>query len=226
MTTLDREAVIAEMAEALRKCLYTKTGNAIAAENVHVFERAAKALEAYRALPAQPVAVSDVVAERNRQKSVEGWTAAHDDQHIRGEMALAAACYAIAEFPSETAHEAARSLWPWGDEWWKPKGFRRNLVRAAALILAEIERLDRIIQRRPELAEPALAAPSQQEGVTEEMVQAALNAVPDDPRIGGGSKVRTWLGRPPEMNEIIMRAALEAALEAALVDRDRPNAGK
>ena len=35
------------------------------------------------------------------------------------------------------------TLWPWAAEWWKPKDCRRNLVRAGALILAEIERLDR-----------------------------------------------------------------------------------
>lgn len=33
--------------------------------------------------------------------------------------------------------------WPWGAEWWKPKEPRRDLVRAGALIIAEIERLDR-----------------------------------------------------------------------------------
>jgi hypothetical protein len=34
-------------------------------------------------------------------------------------------------------------LWPWHDDWWKPKDRRRDLIRAAALIVAEIERLDR-----------------------------------------------------------------------------------
>lgn len=36
--------------------------------------------------------------------------------------------------------------WPWtgwATEWFKPKDDRYNLVRAAALLLAEIERLDR-----------------------------------------------------------------------------------
>ena len=32
----------------------------------------------------------------------------------------------------------------WGLDWLKPKSPRRDLVRAAALIVAEIERLDRI----------------------------------------------------------------------------------
>jgi hypothetical protein len=34
-------------------------------------------------------------------------------------------------------------IWPWDRKWWKPTDRRRDLVKAAALILAEIERLDR-----------------------------------------------------------------------------------
>ena len=36
--------------------------------------------------------------------------------------------------------------WPhtWDASWWKPKDRRRDLVRAGALIIAEIERLDRL----------------------------------------------------------------------------------
>ena len=33
--------------------------------------------------------------------------------------------------------------WPWEPSWWKPKGARRDLVRAAALCLAEIDRIKR-----------------------------------------------------------------------------------
>ena len=36
-----------------------------------------------------------------------------------------------------------RRWWPWSLDWWKPKDPRRDLVRAGALIVAEIERLDR-----------------------------------------------------------------------------------
>jgi hypothetical protein len=37
--------------------------------------------------------------------------------------------------------------WPWPESWWKPTGDRRNLVKAGALILAEIERIDRAAQQ-------------------------------------------------------------------------------
>lgn len=84
-------------------------------------------------------ALRDVAAERRRQIEVEGWTPEHDDVHARGQMAQAAACYALFNtYPTPT-------MWPWGPAWWKPtENHRRNLVRAGALILAEIERLDRL----------------------------------------------------------------------------------
>ena len=82
-------------------------------------------------------ALHDVIAERSRQISEEGWTSEHDDAHGNGEMAVAAACYAA---PTDVEPES----WPWAYKWWKPTTPRRNLVKAAALILAEIERLDRL----------------------------------------------------------------------------------
>lgn len=78
-----------------------------------------------------------VLAERQRQKDAEGWDDAHDDGHYFGELAMAGAAYAIGGFDKPPA------IWPWSDEWWKPAGFRRNWVKAAALILAEGEKFDR-----------------------------------------------------------------------------------
>jgi hypothetical protein len=100
-------------------------------------------------------AARDVLAERLRQVEAEGWTPKHDDTHRRGELAMAAACYAVGDqirgkdAIEETATvKAARwRYWPWADEWWKPADRRRNLVKAGALILAEIERLDRAALR-------------------------------------------------------------------------------
>lgn len=85
-------------------------------------------------------AANDVLAERNRQVSEEGWTPAHDDAHNRRELAQAAACYAYGE---QIDTQTGCHLWPWSEHWWKPRSERENLVRAGALILAEIERLDR-----------------------------------------------------------------------------------
>ena len=99
-----------------------------------------------RAAVATAVVVSDIRAERARQVSVEGWTPAHDDQHAGGDLAVAAACYAFSGSGQrfEATLDQPAAVWPWDRIWWKPKDRRRDLVRAAALIVAEIERLDRL----------------------------------------------------------------------------------
>ena len=91
-------------------------------------------------------AAIDVLAERRRQIEQEGWKAADDDKHADGQMAVAAGYYAMAcGYPHERdiGGGIVPQYWPWGRNWWKPKGKRANLVRAGALIVAEIERLDR-----------------------------------------------------------------------------------
>ncbi|HFQ9159467.1 TPA: hypothetical protein ACHTN5_002328 [Pseudomonas aeruginosa] len=93
-----------------------------------------------------PQAWLDVQAERRRQVEAEGWTPEHDDEHDNGEMARAAACYALAgsSAPNDgTAALLVSLAWPWDEQWWKPSTARRDLVKACALALAEIERLDR-----------------------------------------------------------------------------------
>jgi len=81
----------------------------------------------------------DIERERIRQLRDEGWSLEHDDKHDAGELADAAACYAICQ-----PVEIVRQFWPWEWAWWKPTNKRRNLVKAGALIVAEIERLDRV----------------------------------------------------------------------------------
>lgn len=88
-------------------------------------------------------AATDILAERQRQIATEGWTPELDDGHDGGEMIEAAACYAMDSGVWDCAGEPPCD-WPWDDERWKPsKNMRRNLVKAGALILAEIERRDR-----------------------------------------------------------------------------------
>ncbi|EJL4745736.1 hypothetical protein NMM10_001649 [Salmonella enterica] len=83
-------------------------------------------------------ALRDVIAERQRQISVKGWTPEHDDTYIGCELAAAAISYIE---PVE-----AENYWPadWHDDSFRPSDYRRNLVKATALLLAELERLDRI----------------------------------------------------------------------------------
>ncbi|MFU5937073.1 hypothetical protein ACM7PM_11480 [Pseudomonas aeruginosa] len=88
-----------------------------------------------------PQAWLDVQAERRRQITAEGWTPEHDDEHNGGELADAAACYAL--WAGGINPGNWREFWPWAPEWLKHSEPRRMLVKAAALILAEIQRLDR-----------------------------------------------------------------------------------
>ena len=93
------------------------------------------------------IAICDVAIERRRQIDAEGWTPEHDNDHLDGDLARAAAAYALYDLgvPGFAKVEGLDSpqLWPWSADWLKPKDRRRNLVRAAALLIAEIERLDR-----------------------------------------------------------------------------------
>lgn len=111
----------------------------------------ARSMEAWqtRAAPTgqTPQAWLDVQAERKRQITAEGWTPEHDDAHSHGQMARAAACYALAgsSAPNDgTAALLVSLAWPWDEQWWKPSTARRDMVKACALGLAEIERLDRV----------------------------------------------------------------------------------
>lgn len=86
-----------------------------------------------------------IAAERERQQSVEGWTPGHDDAHSRMEMVDAAVCYL--RFGNIGMQGYPPHAWPWEASWWKPADPIRNLVKAGALIAAEIDRLQRAAAR-------------------------------------------------------------------------------
>lgn len=122
----------------------------LAKQNIAEREKDISELEAARGRIAElesrtvTAAAADVLAERKRQVTTEGWTPEHDDQHVNFEMAIAGGLYAISAVDSHhKLRNSAPSAWPWDRKWWKPDGPRRDLVKAGALILAEIERLDR-----------------------------------------------------------------------------------
>lgn len=90
------------------------------------------------------VAVID--AERRRQVEAEGWTPEHDAEHTEGSLISASVCYAFAALAliHDAPAQATESMdfWPWDANWWKPSDDPvRNLVKAGALIAAEIDRL-------------------------------------------------------------------------------------
>jgi hypothetical protein len=98
-----------------------------------------------------------VYEERRRQCAPEGeggrgegFTIAHDDEHTRGEIAAASACYAEHAFEQISRGAAGAggagppAKWPWSPRWWKPSPDpARNLEKSAALAVAEIERIER-----------------------------------------------------------------------------------
>lgn len=88
-----------------------------------------------------------VAAERQRQIDQEGYRELHDDSHDLGQMANAAACYAMDPEDREFMEPnfGVPGFWPWHSEDWKPTPHDRvrELVKAGALIAAEIDRLGR-----------------------------------------------------------------------------------
>lgn len=88
----------------------------------------------------------DVFAERQRQVKDKGHTPERDDQYTSGQLADAASAYAAWAFTLNLPQIECKSIpamWPWPQETWKPQSQRQMLIKAGALILAEIERLDR-----------------------------------------------------------------------------------
>lgn len=68
---------------------------------------------------------------------------AHDDAHKLGQIGLAALCY----LNHKPQHKGLPALWHWTSASWKPADRRRNLVKAGALLRAEIERLQRLEEK-------------------------------------------------------------------------------
>jgi hypothetical protein len=95
-----------------------------------------------------------IAVERERQIIREGYDERHDAHHQLGELSMAGAAYAgvasaqcrgasAEEFPADMM--TSEGDWPWDEEFWKPSDDPiRNLVKAGALIAAEIDRLQRL----------------------------------------------------------------------------------
>lgn len=97
--------------------------------------------------PSAPtMALASIAEERRRQVERHGYGQSRDDNYQRGELLRAADTYLAAgtmEKITAVAVSRLASRWPWHQSTLKLADRRRNLVKAAALIVAEIERLDR-----------------------------------------------------------------------------------
>ncbi|WP_321377022.1 hypothetical protein [Trichococcus shcherbakoviae] len=99
-----------------------------------------------------PTAIQLIARERKRQIEVEGFDVKHDDRHSMGQLASAAACYAMGTrdiftgtIGSVGTIDCPSPVWPFTPTWDKRAKHSRlkQLVIAGALIAAEIDRLYR-----------------------------------------------------------------------------------
>lgn len=102
-----------------------------------------------RAFELRLAAADEIIDERFRQTSEENHSLADDDAYTQAELSRAAASFAllagasVATLPHDVRKSAAE-VWPFAPEQLREKRSpRRMLVIAGALILAEIERLER-----------------------------------------------------------------------------------
>lgn len=92
-------------------------------------------------------AIQFIAVERQRQIDEERFTPERDrDVYDGGELAIAGACYAMEAAQQLSpydglGHDTTPPDWPWDPAWWKPKNPLRDLMRAGALIAAELDRM-------------------------------------------------------------------------------------
>lgn len=92
--------------------------------------------------------IDEIAAERARQIAEEGHSPEADDAYQQDELLRAASGYVQRRleerFMGGPAHVSAPPPgWPWLKDDWNPQARRRDLIKAAALIVAEVERMDR-----------------------------------------------------------------------------------
>ncbi len=88
----------------------------------------------------------EVANERRRQVVEKGFTPTHDDQLTEYELTQSAICHAASPEAGEPIEEA----WPFDTPFNMPGSVREGLIQACALLVAEIERLDRLDARTTE----------------------------------------------------------------------------
>ena len=94
-------------------------------------------------MKARKEAATLVLQERERLILKEGYTSAHDDEHTEGQLAFLAAAYALSSRDHIKDSEILKlmtTMFKYSDFAFKPKDPIRDLTRAGALILAELER--------------------------------------------------------------------------------------
>jgi hypothetical protein len=84
-----------------------------------------------------------IQVERRRVIEKEGFTPQADRLYKIGELSRAAGCYEA--FANAPFLKGTPDTWPFEDHWFKPSTAERNLEKAGQLYLAEVERLNYLI---------------------------------------------------------------------------------
>jgi hypothetical protein len=101
--------------------------------------------------------IERIAAERKRQIKEEWFTVEHDNQRVKGELADAAVCYALSKkdrdldvMVCDGVQYLVNRLWPfyWVQFKPSPENRIRELEKAGALIAAEIDRLQRLENKK------------------------------------------------------------------------------
>jgi hypothetical protein len=142
----------------------SKSFDAWLVERLNAADRQLARKKARRSNQEFPDGADLIAQERQRQISTEGWSPTHDDRHDQGELALAAikyasplavevgyyvhhscGCRSVGECPHTVLSDKKEwsDPWPWHRSSFKPSDRIRDLVKAGALIAAEIDRLQR-----------------------------------------------------------------------------------
>lgn len=94
--------------------------------------------------------IDEIVAVRRHQVIVEGWSTDRDDRYVDHELMRGAIVHAFAALPDQDFVDddplinLVLDLWPWDLNCLGVSDVRASLIKAAAFIVAEIERLDRV----------------------------------------------------------------------------------
>lgn len=101
----------------------------------------------------EPTTVGARMIVNERERQLKLWDEGHDAKHVHGELAEAAIVYVRCALTAVNPHSSLAAApmpeppsdWPWEQEWFKPSWSDpvRNLVKAGALIAAELDRLHR-----------------------------------------------------------------------------------
>ena len=90
--------------------------------------------------------IDEIRKERERQVTDEGFLTENDDKYAQLQLIKATIAYCVSATDDRLS---AMCWWPWHEGTFKPTTPRRDLIKAAALLVAEIERLDRRDEVQP-----------------------------------------------------------------------------